>query len=107
MNAFLMPPPWHRGRVLVIGDAAHTTTPHLATGAGIAIEDAVVLAELLAGDRAVPEALEAFMARRFDRCRLVVETAVKLGEMEKDTTIPIQAHFDLMTATFRQLAEPI
>ena len=107
MNAFLLPPPWHRGRVLVIGDAAHTTTPHLATGAGIAIEDAVVLAELLAGDRAVPEALDAFMARRFERCRLVVETAVKLGEMEKDTSIPIQAHFELMTATFRKLAEPI
>jgi hypothetical protein len=47
------------------------------------------------------------MARRFARCRLVVETAVKLGEMEKDTTIPIQAHLDLMTATFRKLAEPI
>ena len=42
------------------------------------------------------------MARRFDRCRLVVETAVKLGEMEKDKAIPIQAHFDLMSATFRQ-----
>ena len=48
MNSFLLPPPWHRGRVVVIGDAAHTTTPHLATGAGIAIEDAVVLAELMA-----------------------------------------------------------
>jgi 2-polyprenyl-6-methoxyphenol hydroxylase-like FAD-dependent oxidoreductase len=107
MNAFLLPPPWHRGRVIVIGDAAHTTTPHLATGAGVAIEDAVVLAELLATDLAVPEVLERFMARRFDRCRLVVETAVKLGEMEKDASIPIQAHFELITATFRKLAEPI
>jgi len=107
MNAFLLPPPWHRGRVAVIGDAAHTTTPHLATGAGIAIEDAVVLAELLAADLSVADLLDQFMARRFDRCRLVVETAVKLGEMEKDTTIPIQAHFDLMSATFRKLAEPI
>ena len=107
MNSFLLPPPWHRGRVVVIGDAAHTTTPHLATGAGIAIEDAIVLAELLATDRPVPDLLDQFMARRFDRCRLVVETALKLGEMEKDTTIPIQAHFDLMTATFRKLAEPI
>ena len=53
------------------------------------------------------ELLEQFMARRFDRCRLVVETAVKLGEMEKDKTIPIQSHFDLMSATFRKLAEPI
>ncbi|MEA2981705.1 MAG: hypothetical protein QOF09_3528 [Alphaproteobacteria bacterium] len=107
MNSFLLPPPWHRGRVAVIGDAAHTTTPHLATGAGIAIEDAVVLAELLAADLAVAELLDRFTARRFDRCRLVVETAVKLGAMEKDTAIPIQAHFDLMSATFRKLAEPI
>jgi 2-polyprenyl-6-methoxyphenol hydroxylase-like FAD-dependent oxidoreductase len=107
MNSFLLPAPWHRGRAVVIGDAAHTTTPHLATGAGIAIEDAVVLAELLAGDRPVPELLDEFMARRFERCRLVVETALKLGEMEKDTSIPIQAHFDLMTATFRKLAAPI
>jgi len=107
MNAFLLPAPWYRGRVLVIGDAAHTTTPHLATGAGIAIEDAVVLAELLASDLSVPELLDRFMTRRFARCRLVVETAVKLGNMEKDTSIPIQAHFDLMRATFRTLAEPI
>jgi 2-polyprenyl-6-methoxyphenol hydroxylase-like FAD-dependent oxidoreductase len=62
MNAFLLPPPWHRGRVLVIGDAAHTTTPHLATGAGIAIEDAVVLAELIATEESVPEALDRLMA---------------------------------------------
>ncbi len=53
MNSFLLPPPWNRGRVAVIGDAAHTTTPHLATGAGIAIEDAVVLAELLGADLSV------------------------------------------------------
>ncbi len=107
MNSFLLPPPWHRGRIVVIGDAAHTTTPHLATGAGIAIEDAVVLAELLATDLPASELLDRFMARRFERCRLVVETAVKLGQMEKDTRIPVQAHFDLMTATFRKLAEPI
>jgi 2-polyprenyl-6-methoxyphenol hydroxylase-like FAD-dependent oxidoreductase len=107
MNSFLLPPPWHRGRVAVIGDAAHTTTPHLATGAGIAIEDAVVLAELLAADGALPALLDRFMTRRFDRCRLVVETAVKLGEMEKDKAIPIQSHFDVMSATFRKLAEPI
>jgi len=107
MNAFLLPPPWHRGRVVVIGDAAHTTTPHLATGAGIAIEDAVVLAELMADGLPAAEMFGKFMARRYERCRLVVETAVKLGEMEKDTSIPIQAHFDLMGATFRKLAEPI
>jgi 2-polyprenyl-6-methoxyphenol hydroxylase-like FAD-dependent oxidoreductase len=107
MNSFLLPPPWYRGRIVVIGDAAHTTTPHLATGAGIAIEDAVVLAEMLASDLPAAELLDRFMTRRYERCRLVVETAIKLGEMEKDTSIPIQTHFELMTATFRKLAEPI
>ena len=107
MSAFLLPPPWHRGRVAVIGDAAHTTTPHLATGAGIAIEDAVVLAEMLAGEGAVPQILERFVERRYARCKLVVDTAVRLGEMEKDKSIPIQAHFHLMGSTFRKLAEPI
>jgi 2-polyprenyl-6-methoxyphenol hydroxylase-like FAD-dependent oxidoreductase len=91
----------------VIGDAAHTTTPHLATGAGIAIEDAVVLAELMATGPDAATMLDCFMTRRYDRCRLVVETAVKLGHMEKDKSIPIQAHFDLMTSTFRQLGAPI
>lgn len=107
MTAFLLPAPWHRGCVAVIGDAAHTTTPHLATGAGIAIEDAVVLAEMLAGHGPVPETFERFAERRFARCRLVVDTAVQLGEMEKDKSIPIQSHFDLMRSTFRKLAEPI
>ena len=107
MNSFLLPPPWHRDRVVVIGDAAHTTTPHLATGAGIAIEDAVVLAELLASDLPAEELLQRFTARRYERCRLVVETAVKLGDIEKDTSIPIKTHHDLIAATFRKLAEPI
>ena len=50
--SLILPPPWHRGRVIVIGDAAHTTTPHLASGASIGIEDAVVLARLLQSDAA-------------------------------------------------------
>ena len=45
LQVFLLPSPWYRGRVLLIGDAAHATTPHLAMGAGIAIEDRMVLAE--------------------------------------------------------------
>ena len=50
METILVPPPWHRGRVLLIGDAAHTTTPHHAQGAAMAVEDAVVLSELLQTD---------------------------------------------------------
>ncbi len=40
-------PRWHRGRVVLIGDAAHATAPVWAQGAALAVEDALVLAELL------------------------------------------------------------
>ena len=54
------------------------------TGTGIAIEYAVVLAELLDERRSLDDALrDAFMARRYDRCRLVVENCLQLGEREK------------------------
>jgi 2-polyprenyl-6-methoxyphenol hydroxylase-like FAD-dependent oxidoreductase len=35
LESILLPLPWHRGRVALIGDAAHATTPHLASGAGV------------------------------------------------------------------------
>ena len=75
--------------------------------AGIAIEDAVVLAEVLGAELSIEEAFSQFTARRYERCRLVVETAVKLGEMEKDASIPIQTHLDVIGDTFRRLAAPI
>ena len=37
-------PVWHRGRVVLVGDAAHAVGPHAGQGASMAIEDAVVLA---------------------------------------------------------------
>ncbi len=107
MESLLVPDPWYRGRVVLIGDAAHTTTPHLATGAGIAIEDAVVLAEELAGDASIETALAQYMKRRFERCRLVVDTALLLGEWEKDPTIPAANHVKLMRDTYATLAAPI
>ena len=53
LEKLLLPPPWHRGRAILIGDAAHATTPHLASGAGLAVEDALVLGECLASDAAL------------------------------------------------------
>lgn len=82
LEGLLMPQPWARGRVVLIGDAVHATTPHLGAGAGIGIEDAVVLAEELARDGSLPEALERFQQRRWERCRLVVHNSGRLGEIE-------------------------
>ncbi|MEO6339686.1 MAG: FAD-dependent oxidoreductase [Caulobacteraceae bacterium] len=77
-----LPAPWYQGRVVLIGDAAHATTPHLASGAGLAAEDGLVLAEEMARHDGVAEALAAFMERRFERARLIVESSVRIGEIQ-------------------------
>src|SRR6202042_1381100 len=72
LEVLLHPSPWYRGRVVLIGDAAHATTPHLASGAGMAIEDGIVLADEIQSRTSVDEALRNFMTRRFARGRLVI-----------------------------------
>jgi 2-polyprenyl-6-methoxyphenol hydroxylase-like FAD-dependent oxidoreductase len=106
LEVLLVPAPWHRGRILLIGDAAHTTTPHLASGAGIAIEDAVVLAEELAADGSIPAALDRFMRRRFERCRMVVENSERLGEWEQRPE-PDADPVALTNASWAQLEDPV
>jgi 2-polyprenyl-6-methoxyphenol hydroxylase-like FAD-dependent oxidoreductase len=107
LHALLVPPPWHRGRVVLIGDAVHATTPHLAAGAGLAIEDAVVLAELFDEAPSLPEALERFTRRRFERCRFVVETSLQLGEWEKRPDDPDADPAGLSQRAWAVLGEPI
>lgn len=73
--------PWHRGRVVLIGDAAHSCPPTLAQGAAQALEDAVVLTEVLGrADRLTDEVWAEFMDRRHDRARTVVEASLQLGQ---------------------------
>ena len=98
----LLPDPWYKGRVVLIGDAAHATTPHMASGAGLAVEDGLVLADELARTDDVDAALRSFMDRRFDRAKLVVETSVKSGEME----ISGQLQNNLLPAATQALAQP-
>jgi 2-polyprenyl-6-methoxyphenol hydroxylase-like FAD-dependent oxidoreductase len=83
LHALIVPPPWAVGRVILIGDAVHTTTPQMAMGGALSMEDGVVLAEMLAADDDVSNVLAAFTARRFDRCRLGVENSAQLSEWEK------------------------
>lgn len=70
--------PWHKGRVVLLGDAVHATTPHLGQGAGMAIEDAIVLAEELSAHASAEEAFEAYRARRFERCRYIVNASLAI-----------------------------
>jgi FAD-dependent urate hydroxylase len=65
---------WSRGPVVLVGDAAHATSPTLAQGAAMSLEDAVVLAEELHGrPDDVPSALRAYEERRRPRCWQVRE----------------------------------
>jgi 2-polyprenyl-6-methoxyphenol hydroxylase-like FAD-dependent oxidoreductase len=82
LEVIFVPAPWYRGRVVLIGDAAHATTPHLGQGAGMAVEDAVVLTELLASDAPVAAQLQQFMLRRYERCRFICENSIRMGEWE-------------------------
>lgn len=106
LHALLLRSPWHRQRVLLIGDAAHATTPHLAMGAGIAIEDAVVLGEVIEAHDDLEEALTVFMDRRFERCRLVVDNSLQLGEWEKNPDDPAADPAGLSDSTMALLARP-
>lgn len=76
---------WHRGRVVLIGDAAHCCPPTLAQGAALSLEDASVLAELLTGGRDWDDALlQEFYERRIRRVRPVVEASVQVGQWQLD-----------------------
>ena len=72
-ETLLVDRPWNRGRVVLIGDAAHACPPTFAQGAAQCLEDAAVLAELLlAADRLDQALFDAFHARRFERAKTVI-----------------------------------
>ena len=79
---------WYRGHTILIGDAAHTTPPHLASGAGIAIEDAIVLARCLRQCGEVAPAFEQFMHQRYERCRMVIENSRTLSRWDRESSVP-------------------
>ncbi|GAA3341678.1 FAD-dependent oxidoreductase [Amorphoplanes nipponensis] len=79
-SSHVLPAPWHRGRVVLIGDAAHTCPPTLAQGAAQALEDAEVLAELLLAADAPTDAMwQAFTDRRYARATAVVDASRQLS----------------------------
>ena len=106
VEAMIMPKPWHKGRIVLIGDAVHVAPPQLASGAAVAMEDAIVLAEMLGADGAVPHILDRFVERRFERCRLVVENSYQLGEWEKNPGTAGADPSALQAASYAALAQP-
>ncbi len=105
--SMILQPPWYSGRIIVIGDAAHTTTPHLASGASIAIEDSIVLARLLQSNRSLDAILEDFMRQRYDRCRMIVQNSELLGEWEKNPGAANEDTVGVIAASYKALAKPV
>jgi len=74
-------PGWSKGRVCLIGDAAHPTTPNLGQGGCMALEDSIVLTKCLQNSPAVSEAFREFEAQRFARTRFITERSLLLGRV--------------------------
>ena len=102
----LVPAPWNRGRIVLIGDTVAATTPHLASGAGIGIESGIVLAEELARADNLQDALDRFHARRWERCRMVIHNSEKLCRIEMENGDKAE-HAAIMRNSMIALAQPI
>jgi 2-polyprenyl-6-methoxyphenol hydroxylase-like FAD-dependent oxidoreductase len=74
-------PRWSAGRVVLLGDAAHATTPGVGQGAALAIEDAVVLAEQLASANELANALSAYEAIRRPRAHAVLKISRRVDKI--------------------------
>ena len=100
----VLPAPWHRGRAVVIGDAAHTCPPTLAQGAAQALEDAAVLADVLLRHDSLSEELwSEFESRRIPRAAEVVEASVQLGQWLLDG---VQGDMPALMGRMAQLLTP-
>jgi 2-polyprenyl-6-methoxyphenol hydroxylase-like FAD-dependent oxidoreductase len=97
---------WWRGNAILIGDAAHATTPQLASGAGMALEDGIVLADEVARAATLPAAFANFMRRRYERCRMVVENSLEIGRLEVAGAPPIE-QTAVVEASLERLSAPI
>lgn len=115
------PPPWHHGRMIFIGDAVHASPPYLAQGAAMAIEDAIVLAELISAGLPFERIVDDYMARRVPRAEFIKMTSLERNRLRyqggsyqsADGTIsPRMQHLrdtaqPMIDALYQTLAEPI
>ena len=97
----LLPWPWFRGRVVIGGDAAHTSPPHLTQGAAMAAEDGYVLArEVLTGEGSVEERLMRYSQMRYARSAFVYSFSYQWMLEEQSVRTPAD-----LTAAKAELAQ--
>jgi 2-polyprenyl-6-methoxyphenol hydroxylase-like FAD-dependent oxidoreductase len=78
-------PVWSRGRVVLIGDAAHATSPNMAEGAAMALEDAIALAESIRDAATTADALGTYETRRRPRTGWVL---MRTHTRDRTRTLP-------------------
>lgn len=98
--------PWHRGRVIAIGDAVHACPPLIAQGAAQCVEDALLLADYVTREDDLDVLLDGFEGRRKPRVGLVVEASLKLAEWEIHPETPGADPGALMGSSLAALTEP-
>ncbi len=84
-------PGWSKGRVTLLGDAAHPTTPNLGQGGCQAIEDGWVLAECLAAAAALAAALARYERNRYARTTMVALTSRRIGRLAESANPVVRA----------------
>ena len=107
LTTFFLSEPWHRGRVALIGDAAHSTTPHLSAGGVMAVEDAWVLADELSEGTGLESALPSFMSRRLKRVQYIQEKSELLSRLEQSETGDSPDYKTIRGEALKVLAEPV
>lgn len=98
--------PWHKGRVVIVGDAAHACPPLIAQGAAMCAEDAVILAETITQDGDIEELLQRFEARRKPRVQMVVDASLKMVDWELHPETPGADAGALMASSLAELTVP-
>ena len=85
---------WGEGRVTLLGDAAHPTTPNLGQGACMAIEDALVLAQCLTRKGEIQARLRKYESLRFKRTEYITREsrrAGRIGQMENALAVALRS----------------
>jgi salicylate hydroxylase len=101
------PPSYTKGRVAIMGDAAHATSPHHGAGAGLCIEDGAVMAELLADEnvnssRNIEAVFSTFHEVRYERGQSLVQSSSRIGNVYEWRAEGIGNDFDKMEKEINQ-----
>ncbi len=80
MEQVKLPPPWYRGRVVIMGDAAHAACPFWAQGGAMGMEDAVAFAQEVEAKDDLDRAIAAWFERRYERARFVQDGSFETGQ---------------------------